>query len=204
MEINWEKYLDLYPDRYIKKSKIDKKLKELLKQEIIDCEILDIGANKGTETLKETESYKHAKLYFLDPFINKPEWYHKKISWEELFKTKQKFDIIIAKNSLNYLTEKELSLIPKILKDNGTFIANTFIHPKEINREFINSKTGTKGREKTVFKRGKIYHYLHINGNIIEHSFYYYDIYKLIEIFKKEKLTFEITSPSSMIIKLKK
>ena len=170
----------------------------------MDCDILDIGANKGTEILKETKSYKHAKLYFLDPFIKKPKWYHQQIDWKELFETKQKFDIIIAKNSLSYLTEKEISLIPELLKEGGIFIANTFIHPKEIDKEFINSKTGIKGREKTVFKKGKIYHYLHIDNNVIEHSFYYYDVYKLIEIFENKKIIFEITSPSSMIVKMKK
>lgn len=204
MEIDWTKYTDLYPDRYIKSSTIDERLKTLLEQKnkvsIKPLHILDIGGNKGTEVLNSNKIY--YETYFLDPYMKKPDWYQKQIIWHDLFDLKYKFDIIVAKNSLNYLTENELRIIPKVLKKDGVFIANTFIHPREIDREFVNSKTGVKGREKTIFKKGKIYHYLHVGNNIIEHSFFHYDIHKLIEIFEGEKLSFEITTPSSMIIKI--
>jgi len=203
MEINWTKYTDLYPDRYIKESKIDKRLSEIIEKGEVDFDILDIGGNKGTEVLKLWAEIGD-KCYFLDPFMKKPDWYHEQIIWYDLFNLKYKFDIIVAKNSLNYLTETELKIIPKVLKKGGTFIANTFIHPKEINRKFTNSKTGIKGTEKTIFKKGKIYHYLHVGNNVIEHSFFYYDFNKLLEIFEGENLNFEITSPSAMIVKISK
>lgn len=197
MKIDWTKYSDLYPDRYIKKSKIDDEIKKIIsnKKNIVS---LDIGGNiEGTKILKGT------KAYFLDPFIKDiPTWYFSKINWKEI--TKVKFDIIVAKNSFNYLTENEIKLIPKILNKNGVFIANTFIYAREINREFKNTKTGLKGIEKTKYKNGKIYHYLHIGDNIIEHSFFYYDFYKIINFFKGEKLDFQITSPNSMILKITK
>jgi len=210
MEIDWVKYSDLYPDRYIKKSKIDEETQNIVLKLINNSfnkkyngvsglKTLDIGGNvNGTESLKGT------KCFFLDPFIKKPNWYYKQVDWVDLVDLKYKFNIIVAKNSLNYLTESELKIIPKVLKKGGTFIANTFIHPREIDREFTNSKTGVKGREKTIFKKGKIYHYLHVGDNVIEHSFFHYDIHKLIEIFEGENLSFEITTPSSMIIKIKK
>jgi len=202
MEIDWVKYSELYPDRYIKKSKIDDKIQMLLdKNKKYELNILDIGGNKGTEVLNSQHRY---NLYFLDPFMKKPSWYHEQIKWQDVFDIKHKFDIIIAKNSFNYLTETELKAIPKVLKKGGIFIANTFIHPREIDREFTNSKTGITGREKTVFKKGKIYHYLHVGDSVIEHSFFHYDIHRIIEIFKGEDLSFEITSPSSMLIKIKR
>ena len=146
MEINWTKYLDLYPDRYIKESKIDSRIKQLLNYPFMhEIETLDIGGNiDGTDVLKGT------KCYFLDPYVNKPNWCYEKINWNDLLNKKYKFDIIVAKNSLNYLTERELKIIPESLKTYGTFIANTFIYPKEIDREFVNSKTGIKGTEKTT------------------------------------------------------
>ncbi len=203
MKINWAKYTELYPDRYIKESIIDSKIIELLKNSNKCRNILDIGGNKGTEVLKQFVEIED-KCYFLDPFMKKPDWYDKQVTWKDLFKLKYKFDIIVAKNSFNYLTENELKIIPKILEKGGIFIANTFIHPREIDREFINSKTNITGREKTIFKKGKIYHSLHIGDNIIEHSFFHYEFEKIIEIFKGEKLSFEITSPSSMLIKIEK
>jgi len=204
MKIDWTKYSELYPDRYLKSSKIDKEIDSvIISRDNSTLDILDIGANKGTEVLRKCADSED-RCYFLDPFMKKPNWYHKQIIWNDLFNLEYKFDIIVAKNSLNYLTEDELKIIPRVLKPGGTFIANTFIHPREIDREFTNSKTGVTGREKTIFKKGKIYHYLHIGDNIIEHSFYYYDFNKLLEIFKGENLSFEITSPSSMIIKLRK
>ena len=196
-QINLNDYLDLYPDRYIRDSKIDFLIYDIILNSNKKLVSLDIGGNKeGTKALRETIAY------FLDPFINKPDFYVEQLTWENV--KNYKFDLIIAKNSLNYLDENQLQIIPTFLNKNGIFLANTFLKPIEISREFFNSRSKKRGNERTEYKNGKIYHYLEIDNIIIEHSFYYYSFYKLIEIFENENLNFEITSPNSMIIKIKK
>ena len=131
MEINWTKYTDMYPDRYIKESKIDDEIRKLISNPFshLTPKTLDIGGNiNGTQVLRTTN------CFFLDPHIKKPNWYEEQITWDDVYNIKHKFDIIVAKNSFNYLTEKELKSIPHVLNKGGVFIANTFIKPTEINR----------------------------------------------------------------------
>lgn len=197
MKIDWTKYSELFPDRYLSEStKLDEELKKIIFKRIDTLKSLDIGGNTGTEILKYTHPY------FLDPYIEKPSWYLEQLSWDDIWSLNHKFDLIVCKNSINYLSEDQINLLPNILNPDGIFIANTFFKPTEIEREFKNSKSGITGIEYTSFKNNKIYHYLKFDNTIIEHSFWYYSIDAYIVIFDGFKPNFQITGKNSMIIKI--
>lgn len=200
MKIDWTKYNELFPDRYLSEStKLDEELKKIIFKRIDTLISLDIGGNiNGTELLKFT------KAYFLDPFVIKPHWYIEQLDWDDIWSQKYKFDLIVCKNSINYLSDTNIGFLPELLTKDGIFIANSFFLPNEINREFKNSNSGKNGIERTEFRDGIIHHYLEFDGQTIEHTFNYYSIEQYIDMFEGFNPNFQITGKNSMIIKIQK
>ena len=184
MKIDWQKYNEQYPDRYLTDSYFDVKNSKLMeymgfiyKTQLV---ILDIGGGVNG-SIDETKRFNHC--YLLDPFIeNCPQDYISKVDWN----TKLKFDIIICRGSFNYLSEEEIKKIPLMLKSQGVFTFNTFSTPSEIDREYTKSGI-VEGREITKFVDGVLKHKLmpyHGGGEIIEHDIIYYSPDKIQSLYK--------------------
>lgn len=193
--IDWQTYKDTFPIRYLEKSYFD----ELLIQQIKNnnpLSILDIGGNTGTETIKEF----NILVDLLDPFVSKPEWIHQQISWQ----SPKTYDLVFARNCINYLTIEELKIIPKFLNKNAVFIVNTFTTPPSANwteREY-QTQSGLKGTERFRLKDNKIEHILIYQDIQIEHSFFYYSLNDWKEYFPKAQ--FLEHKKNSLIILWKK
>lgn len=184
--INWETYLEDFPDRYIKPGLFDKKLKDILadilKKKPSPIDALDVGGGRiGTEMLNRT----CIRTWLADPFIHScPEWMQGNIchlnGTISIYllpeTTYQRFDIIVARGSYNYLDLAEIYAIGELLKPGGIFFFNTFVEAKTGERQYINSKTGQKGIEKYQIENNTIRHWLIPEiGNTIEHTFNIYN-----------------------------
>ena len=167
--VDWNKYRDFFPERYIKSGYFDE---YLLKIEGV-LNILDIGGGiNGTEVLNKP----NFTVDLLDPFIEKkPDWMNEKVNWS----TNKIYDLVICRGSLNYLTIDELNSIKSLLVSGGRFIANTFLNhpPDEWISRFYGTVSGLKGNERFRFNCEKsiIEHELIPEyGESIFHSFFYY------------------------------
>lgn len=204
MNIDWNQYKDIYPDRYLKPSMFDAK-----KHQFIDTlyflnkrkplVILDIGGGKTGSIDFEQRDKNH--VYLLDPYVSGlPDKYSGSIDWNTKF---LKFDIIVCRGALNYLSEQEIKLIPDLLKLNGLFLFNTFSKPTQTIRSY--TKNGEHaGFEETRFIKEKniIKHMLipHNGVSIIEHDIIYYSPEKIQELYKKCIITKESNKNSDYYI----
>ena len=197
INVDWNTYLDVFPDRYINLGPFDdlinKTVTNLLnKNKTIDA--LDVGGGKeGTLALKNP----NIKTWLVDPFItNLPEWMIS--NWKNLKAipndNNQKYHLIVARGSFNYLTGIEMRCICDRLKSGGIFLFNTFMLPKTGERSYVNSKTQIKGIER-YYDEGRIIRHQLIpeNGeNIIEHNFYIWSK-KMIEFLLHDLGGLELT-----------
>jgi len=149
-DINWNTYYEDFPSRYFSSPK---EIEEILNTENLrNIESLEVGGNTNVAT-----------KYSLDPFVESKTAIN--ITYADL--EHKKFDVIICKNAINYLTKDEIEKLKNALGDNGIFIANTFNHI---------SKNSTRDNEVVHFDGDKINHYLIMkNDDIILHQFYFYD-----------------------------
>jgi len=149
MNIDWLKYTELYPDRYLKNSAIDDKIKSILLSKILEnnhnIKILDIGANKGTTLLKQFKN--NIISYYLDVNMKKPEWYNKQINWKDVF-NKKNYDNNILPNwekNIKPLNDKFIEDIGMIYEYNDksmnmsingfpTFSSCAFLNRKDAKR----------------------------------------------------------------------
>ena len=112
IENNWNNYRDFFPDRYWKIGDVDtfflKKINEL---NIEKENLLDVGGGAlGTEILKNM----FKKHILLDPNItNIPNYINKNVTFQELKANKEKFNLIVARGSINYLNELEIKQLKK-------------------------------------------------------------------------------------------
>ena len=205
--MDWNKYKETFPDRYMQKSRIDEEINDANVWRMNrSLRILDIGGGKdGTFNKNRAND----KFYLLDPNITVAPDGYQLISWNEL--KDEKFDLIVARGSLNYLIPDELKEIKNHIKPSGMFIGNSFLLPTAINREYTINGIPT-GIEKTIYEevklvfkpewKGIIHHELiPFEGEKITHQFYYYDIYKFISFFKPNNITLEVYGHNSVIIK---
>jgi len=227
-KIDWNKYRETFPDRYLEKSKIDAEISESkwalrlskLTSDYKTIKILDIGGGK-TGTFSYEADF---ELYLLDPNIDQVPDCYELIDWKDI--EGKEFDLIVARDSLNYLKPDELKKIKDHIKSRGIFIGNTFLLPNNINREYkVDGEI--KGIEKSTYEKielvnnynedgsiinyykpeykGVIHHELIPNdGDKIEHDFYYYDIYQFISFFKPNVVDLRIYGENSVIIKINK
>lgn len=131
---------------------------------------MDIGG--GEEGTKWLNTFK-IKTNLLDPFVKKPKWVNKKISWSDC----KKYDLIVARGSINYLKEWEIRTIPPRLTDKGIFLANSFVRPPSrewTSRHYTNGKQEIGFEKFRLNKRNLIEHEIHIQGIVVDHTFFYY------------------------------
>lgn len=161
--MNWNEYRKNFPERYWKESFFDKFVFDFLMKGKAK-EILDFGGGKfGTEILNKPEF----SVYFNDPFVSKPEW-------QKNPEPNQKFDAIIARGCINYLTLEEISALKNRLKPSGYLIFNSFEkEPNSYEKTFIDAK-GEVCLEKAYCKDGVIHHVIEKHEERIAHTFFYY------------------------------
>ena len=109
---------------------------------------MEIGGNKKNRT-----------KYTLDKYVTNSS---NNIFYDNL--QENQFDLIVAENCINYLTEEEILKIKKSLKKDGVFVANTFNSAPKFRireNEFVYSSDGF------------VNHYLFINEEkVIYHKFF--------------------------------
>jgi len=177
--MNWNEYRKNFPDRYWKESFFDKLLLDFLSRENIK-EVLDFGGGKyGTEILNNPVF----SVYFQDPFVTKPDW-------QKSPEPNQKFDAIVARGCINYLTLEEISSLKNRLKPNGYLIFNSFEkEPQAYEKTFIDGK-GEICLEKAYCKDGVVHHIIEKHEERISHTFFYYtpdQYHKALGSFKLER-----------------
>ena len=153
MKNDWNKYRDYFPVRYFKQGHFDQQLVEFVKKNKVET-ILDIGGGAfGTEVLKQFNK----QVYLLDPNIKScPDWMVANLDYDHNLK----FDLIVARGSINYLTPDQMSKILLWLKPKGTFLANTFLNPpsKDWTERPVTNKEGDVGLERVRLNENKIEH----------------------------------------------
>lgn len=175
LSVNWDHYYEMFPKRYFSPvEKIDN-LIESCKE--TGHNSVEIGGNK------------HSKADFVyDPYITESDS-AKLISKDYLLT--HEFDLIVCKNSLNYLTEEEINMTIERLGFGGIFIANTFDGApsfKVTDNEIVFADT--------MF----VYHYLIFEGHIYFHIFYN----RNAEWYEKKGFKIEKYGTNSLIVSIKK
>jgi hypothetical protein len=132
--------------------------------------VLDVGGGQGTESLKGFETY------LLDPYVTStPCWMAGRVSWEDI--KPGSFDLIVARGSLNYLSDKELARLYSALSPSrGVFLANTFATqpPLEWTARAYTRADGKQGMERFCLKGDLVHHELLMDGEPpIQHTFRY-------------------------------
>ncbi len=182
----WGNYRTTFPERYIQQGYFDEYIRKVA-LELNPKTILDVGGgSEGTEVLRELG----IPVYLLDPYIpEKPWWMTGMVEWDTI----ERFDMIVARGSINYLARDELSKLSEFLDSRGVFVANTFLeHPPEkwVEREY-RSISGQKGLERFRYnpKKKIIEHELiPESGDKITHSFFYYSPADYKKIFPNSRL----------------
>lgn len=128
--IDWTRYHDLFPDKYFS---IPDCFRKIL-QDFVMAETLEIGGNKHP-----------AARYSYDPYVKADTAVN--LTWDDI-KARQNssFDLIFARNALNYLTLPE---IQTLLAKTRYFIANTFAKPPE-NIKISDRETAVRAHPMTI------------------------------------------------------
>ena len=122
--INWEAYRDKFPIRYIGHSYFDEVLEDFIKSYGGELTALDIGGGKGTGALQSHG----VRTWLLDPYVSVSDWMEGSVTWDELEQRPPcSFDIAVLRGSINYLTWKQIELIPRVCRG---LIANSFERPE--------------------------------------------------------------------------
>jgi hypothetical protein len=186
---DWNLYKEQFPTRYWQPGIFDKKLLEKLEILINNGfkikSMLDVGGGvNGTMIIKDLTSNNKIPVDFLDPFVLlKPDWMRNKINWN----SSEKYDLIIARGSINYLTIEQLEKLKSMMSANAILIANTFLTAPDKNwteREVINV-TEEKGIEKSRLVGKIIEHEIIFPTYTINHNFFYYSLEDYNKIFTK-------------------
>lgn len=143
--VNWNKYYEQFPKKYFSTTDmILNLLKPILNNK--DADTLEIGSNNNCIC-----------KYSLDTNVKT----ENSITYNDL-KT-MKFDLILLRNSINYLSEEELTLALKALKPNGLLVANGFTRAP---------KFKITDNEVALNDGKHIHHYLFIGDQAYYHTFY--------------------------------
>lgn len=166
---DWNLYGSLFPERYIARNEFDDFLSETLSK-VSDKKVLEVGA--GTNSYLLEEFFKKHKFYLLDPYVKKNKLYIDKIDYSN----EMKFDYIIFRGSINYLSKLELSLIKKFMHSGTSILFNTFKEPPKgkIKRNFV--AQDVSGYEQSSFTNDLIKHRLVYSDKNLVHYFYYYTL----------------------------
>lgn len=154
LPVDWHKYYEVFPSRYFNNvtSKMAKYIDKYCGRDKDKYESLEIGGNT-TWICK----------YNLD--INMPKS-DDNLTYDMLSNMEGKFDFILIRNSIAYLTNDELEIVKKALKPGGKLIANCFAGV---------SRYKLKDTELAVLEDDDttITHYLWCSDTIYTNQFYY-------------------------------
>ena len=148
--VDWSEYYNLFPSRYFSTPSEISSMAEEFKGK----ETLEIGANKES-----------CCKYSYDPYVQAENAIN--LSWSEVLD--KRFDLIVIKNAINYLTYRQLRDLVGIT---NRFIANTFL---------IAPEEKVTANEAAILYDGKVYHTLRLpdgqgvpvsSGGIMRHTFY--------------------------------
>jgi len=145
--VDWNNYYQQFPNKYFTyPSEID----------------VEIEKFKGRETLEIGGNCRVSTKYSYDPYVK----HNKAINLVDLPHLKTlKYDLIVLKNSINYISEEFLDLLISLLNKNGKIIGNTF-------NGYGDKKWKITDNEVTVNRGDMIDHYLILEDSIVKHSFY--------------------------------
>lgn len=213
--MNWNQYKEHFPDRYLQPGWIDQEITSLYQSQkaarmtgnSMRLRILDIGGGvQGTAALNPGELTDD--LYLLDPYIERlPDGYVDHVTWEQV---EDKFDLIVARGVLNYLTGNQLKQLPLLLKKTGVFVANSFVKPTQLNRPYLKAGVNV-GREITTFSvlpvmfyaDGILKHTLQpYQGEPIEHNIWYYTLEKYLDLWTGYEVNLHCYGTNSVVLKL--
>jgi len=198
--MNWNEYINLYPDRYMMETEFDAKKHQFI--EILSflnkrrpISILDIGGGVNGSISNDQRSN---HCYLLDPYVKGlPDGYKGTVDWNANF---IRYDAIICRGAFNYLSEKEIKKIPELLGYKGLFLFNTFGKPSQIMRSY-NKNNQLAGFEETRYiKKDNIIRHKLMPADkctIIEHDIIYYSPEKIQELFNKKIITKERVGKNS-------
>lgn len=109
-DVDWEKYHETFPEKYF-----------AIHPDILDT--VDRFKNEGKKVLELGGNRRPIGTHSYDPFVKPVE--ESKAVWVTMDEVlSQDWDLVIANNSVNYLSLKELG---RILKHTDVFMANTFV-----------------------------------------------------------------------------
>lgn len=183
---NWNLYRKQFPTRYWEQGRFDKELSEKLnywknKNQKINIG-LDVGCGTlGTLVLRDFSIENNMMVDMLDPYVdNKPNWIRSKVDWD----SKEKYDIIVARGSINYLNEYQLKKLKLMLSDGGLLIANTFLYPpnKDWSERSVINENGEIGLERSRLVDNIVEHQIIFDNYSVSHTFFYYTKEKYEEL----------------------
>lgn len=195
--VNWQTYLDTFPDRYTQPGGFDAKIESLLVEDFKSkCNALDVGGGVlGTQALRKNTG----KTWLSDPYITTcPDWMVGNLF--NIMTIQRAFDFIVARGSFNYLTITEIEKIQSILTPSGVFVFNTFKAAKTGERRYTNTRTGISGTERYFDEGGMVRHQLQPDNSdeIIEHHFRAYTEDAIKLMFPKDFTLFTTTNGNSL------
>ena len=167
----WKDYEKIFPESYINFGFFDGLIAGyLMEPEFFNkkVKILSVGGGNSDSNFKSID------VWLVDPYVDKPKGVIDILSWDSIRKLDNlKFDFIILRGSLNYLSEDKLKLLKSRLVYGGRILANTFGEPKEITEREYKTVYGCPGKEKAEYNKEtkKITHTLNINGEWYRHEF---------------------------------
>ena len=170
--VSWENYRQDFPTRYLNTGFFDQYVENMLDAREYK-QILDVGGGvEGTQVLKKATK---ATVYLLDPYVKKAPSWMKNVTESDRF---NKYDLIVARGSINYLTDNEIINIKNSLGRAGEFVANTFLTPPptEWTERPYETITGQKGIERVRYssEHKVVQHELIPEiGEKISHRFFY-------------------------------
>jgi len=173
MNVDWENYREVFPDRYLKPSAFDKVFNKMVQQKSAAAKrrlrILDIGGGLCGNSFKAIGDY-----YLLDTGISSTEKNTIQISWNEVAEIE--YDFIRMRGSIAYLSKEELGVVASMLCNKTVVAFNTFRTvggPIKV-REYSSKSGGGKEIVEADLRNGVIKHILDpygVDGVFVSHFY---------------------------------
>lgn len=169
-EVDWQEYAETFPSRYVAPSPSDRIIAGELSR-LPSGSGLDVGGGvRGTAYLWSWAS----ECLLLDPCVRSR---LPSVGWDGV--GPRSFDAVVARGSLNYLSEAQIRAAALAVREGGLFAFNTFARPSEGSRRY-SSKVGAgteRYRPVPGGRFGMIEHILEPDeGDPVVHWFLYYPV----------------------------